>query len=136
MSQTWDDFSSTTSDDDATDTTDASGDVADASADISSAANAAEWGQWNEATGDDAVDSANSYLDAAQVASAEGFDDAAAQDLTDAGAQMDVASDSYSDAADNYDTAASDLSDASADLSSASADVSDAGSYDAGVAEE
>ena len=98
-------------------------------------ADAADWGQWNEATGDEASLDAQRDLDAAQVASAEGFDDAAAQDLADAGADMGVAADSYDAAADNYSDAAADLTDASGDLDSASADYSDAG-VDTGAAEE
>jgi hypothetical protein len=137
MSQTWDEFSSTTDDaETAPLTDDAAANLANADTEVSEAATAADWGQWNEATGDEAVQSADSYVDAAAVASAEGFDDAAAQDLANAGVQMDVASDAYGDAADNYGDAAGDLSDASADVSAASVDMSDAGGYDAGVSEE
>jgi hypothetical protein len=58
-------------------------------------------------------------VDAADVSAREGFDDAAAQDLTDAGMEEGLAADHSATAADYTASAESDLTDASADTAAA-----------------
>ncbi len=72
-----------------------------------------DWSNWNAATGDDAVTSAQSYFDAAANA---GDPDLAQTWIDDGNAQLDTAADSYSTAASYDDTASSDLSAANSDL--------------------
>ncbi|MEA2647404.1 MAG: hypothetical protein QOE92_2487 [Chloroflexota bacterium] len=122
----WDSYSSDAADTtaDAASAEETPAAVTEAQASVEAAAAAADWGEWNEAIGDAAAADVQSNLDAAQVAAAEGFDDLADLELSNAATSADVAANHYSTAADDYGTAAGDLTDASADL--ASADVSSA----------
>jgi hypothetical protein len=97
----------------------------DASNDTSDAALAADWGNWQAATGDEQAQSADSYLTAAEQDMAQGGSEYGDQMLYDAEAQAGLASDSYGTAADSYGSAASSLDDAGADVASVSSDVSE-----------
>jgi hypothetical protein len=78
--------------------------VTDAADNVYDAGQADSWSDWNAATGDDAVTSAQSYFDAAATA---GDPELAQQWIDDGNAQLDVAANSYGTASDYADTAAS-----------------------------
>jgi hypothetical protein len=118
----WNDYLGSTTDSDATEAETPATDEAataavdaDVTDDLGDASTAADWASWNDATADEQSADAQSYVDAAGVSAQEGFGDAAAQDLTDAGMEEGLAADHSATAADYTATAESDLSDASAD---------------------
>jgi hypothetical protein len=122
----WNDYLGSTTDSDAseaetpaTDEAGAAAADADVTDDLGDASTAADWATWNDATADEQSADAQRYVDAADVSAREGFDDAAAQDLTDAGMEEGLAADHSATAADYTASAESDLTDASADTAAA-----------------
>jgi hypothetical protein len=107
-----------------------------AATELGQAQDSADWGQWQQASGDEWATSAESYAEAAANAYATGDTAFGDQLAADAQAQAGYAGDQYTEAGYSYDTAGSSTAEAQAnvDYGSYGADAApvDTSGYDAG----